>query len=256
MKLLKYFFAFVAILISVHQIRADNESLQALLDSANQKYADAEYQKAITYYQQILDNNYHAGELYYNLGNCYFKTGKIGLAILNYERAKKILPDDKDIQNNLQMANLQIEDKMDMLPKLFLSQWKDGLVGLMSERDWSLFCLVSFLFSLVLLSIYFLSSKISLRKFGLFAGLVFFVTALSLYFVAQQSYKLTTTSSDGIILSPSITVLSSPNQNGTKLFILHEGSKVELVQTEDEWSEIKLANGNVGWIKNNDYQPI
>jgi tetratricopeptide (TPR) repeat protein len=235
---------------------SSNTESTVLLDSAAKCYTNGEYQKAADYYQQVLNSGQEAGEVYYNLGNCYFKLNKIGNAILNYEKAKVFLPEDQDIENNLKMANQQIEDKIDVLPKLFLIQWKESFVTIFSESTWSVFCIISFVIALFFFAIFFLSSKAVLKRTGFVGGVTLILISFTIYVIAQQSYQSITTSANGVILSPSITVFSSPSEKGTKLFLLHEGTKMELLQTEDEWTEIRLTNGNVGWIKNNSYLPI
>lgn len=226
------------------------------LDSANIAYSKGNYTKAITLYESVLNNNLEAPELYFNLGNAYYKTNTIGLAILNYERAKKLNPHDEDIIVNLKLANLKIEDKIDVAPQLFLTEWKNGLVDLMNEKNWSIFCIVIISFSLIAFGIYFSSRYVNLKRLGFFSGAVLFILSVFIFFIAQHSYNMEKNSSDGIIISPSVTVLGSPNEKGTKLFILHEGTKVNITQEEDNWMEVKIANGNVGWLKKQDIIPI
>ncbi|MGQ0829663.1 MAG: tetratricopeptide repeat protein [Bacteroidota bacterium] len=229
---------------------------KATLDSANTAYSKGDYSKAITLYESILSKNVEAPEIYFNLGNAYYKSNTLGLAILNYERAKKLDPQDEDITVNLKLANQKIEDKIEVAPQLFLTEWKNGLVDLMDEKSWSIFCIIVVALSLILLGIYFSSHIINLKRLGFFGGATLFILSIFLFFIARHSYKLSTNSSDGIIISPSVTVVGSPNEKGTKLFILHEGTKVNITQEEESWMEIKIANGNVGWVKKQDIIPI
>jgi tetratricopeptide (TPR) repeat protein len=218
-------------------------------DSANAAYAKGNYDKAIKLYETITNTTIEASELYFNLGNAYYKTNNIGQAILNYERAKKLAPDDEDIHVNLKLANQKVEDKIDAAPQLFLTEWKNGLVDLMSEKEWSILCILVVIVSLILISIYIISNRRSLKQLGFFGGSVFILFAVVLFFIAQHKYNLTKTSSDAIITTAAVTVTGSPNEKGTKLFILHEGTKVMITQEDGDWTEIKIANGNVGWVK-------
>ncbi len=227
-----------------------------LLDSANAAYSKSDFNKAAKLYENILSSGQVASEIYFNLGNAYYKKNNIALAILNYERALKINPDNGDFNFNLKLANQKIEDKIDAVPELFLTQWKNGLVDLMTEKAWSELCIALIVISLILFVIYITVPKRSLKQFGFFGGTTLIILSIITFFIAQHKYDLTKNSSEAIITSPAITVTSSPNEKGTKLFILHEGTKVNVTQEDVNWAEIKIANGNKGWIKKSELQKI
>ncbi len=232
-----------------------NESI-LLLDSANSSYSKGEYNKAAKQYENIISNGLEAPEVYFNLGNAYYKTNNISFAILNYERAIKINPDNEDFNFNLKLANQKIEDKIDIAPQLFLIQWKNGLVDLFTERGWSKLCIVLIVFSLLLFAVFVTVQKRSLKQFGFFGGTTLIILSIITFFVAQHKADITKNSSEAIITSPAITVTGSPNEKGTKLFILHEGAKVNITQDDVTWAEIKIANGSTGWIKKSEMQKI
>ena len=227
-----------------------NENL-IVFDSANAAYANGNYQKAIALYDSLINTNLISSELYFNLGNAHYKTNNIGLAILNYERAKKLNPDDEDLNMNLKFANQKAEDKIDNAPQLFLSEWKNGIVDIFNERTWSIICILLFTLSLFLIGLYIISNNYLLKKTGFFGGLIILVATIFSFFIAKHKYELTINSSDAIVISSTATITGSPNEKGTKLFILHEGTKVIVTEEQNEWTEIKIANGNVGWIKSN-----
>ena len=233
---------------------ADNNTIE--FDSANASYAKGNFEKAIEQYESLIENNSVSSELYFNLGNAYFKTNNIGLAILNYERAKKINLDDEDLITNLKLANQKTEDKIDAAPQLFLSEWKDGIINIFNEKDWSIICILLFSISLILFGIYILSYNNGLKKVGFFGGVLLSLFTIFIFFIAQNKYELTKNSANAIVISATATITGSPNEKGTKLFILHEGTKVVVTQEANEWTEIKIANGNVGWIKTNYLQKI
>ncbi|OFY85118.1 MAG: hypothetical protein A3F72_04975 [Bacteroidetes bacterium RIFCSPLOWO2_12_FULL_35_15] len=227
-----------------------------MLDSANTAYSKGDFSKAIELYEGIANKGLESSELYFNIGNAYFKSNNIALAILYYERAKKLNPSDEDIIVNLKLANQKVEDKIEAAPQLFLTQWKNGIVDMMSETAWSVFCIILFAMALILFSIFITSGNRSLKQTGFFGGMVFIISAVVTLFIAQQKYTQTKYNSDAIITSASVTVMGSPNEKGTKLFVLHEGIKVNVTQENDGWSEIKIANGNVGWVKRKDVTAI
>lgn len=234
--------------------KADQSGI--MLDSANAAYSKGDYSKAIELYEGIANKGLESSELYFNIGNAYFKSNNIALAILYYERAKKLNPSDEDITVNLKLANQKVEDKIEAAPQLFLTQWKNGIVDLMSEKAWSIFCIILLAIALILFSIFITSGNRSFKQAGFFGGMVLIISAFVTLFIAQQKYTQTKYNSDAIITSASVTVMGSPSEKGTKLFILHEGIKVNVTQENDGWSEIKIANGNVGWVKGKDVTAI
>ena len=252
MRFSKYIIALF--LLSALKINADEFSI--MVDSANVAYSKNNFEKAIKGYQTVLDKGVESYEIYFNLGNAYFKSNNLGLAILNYERAKKLNPDDEDLINNLKLANQKTEDKIDAMPELFLKQWKNGMVDLFSEREWSLICITLIILGLLLFSVYIISSKSILKQLGFFGGGLFIILSVAVFFIAKHKYNLTITTSSAIITTESVTVSGSPTEKGTKLFVLHEGTKVEITDEGTDWTEVKIANGNVGWIKTSQLEKI
>jgi len=234
--------------------KADENNL--VLDSANTAYSAGDFIKAEKLYENILNKGLEAPEIYFNLGNAYYKTNNLAFAILNYERAIKLNPDDENFIFNLKLANQKTEDKIEAAPKLFLLQWKNGLVDLMNEKAWSELCILLIIVSLVLFALFITMQKKSLKQFGFFGGTTLTIFSIATFFIAEHKYNTTKNSSEAIIISPAITVTGSPNEKGTKLFILHEGTKVNITQEDVNWAEIKIANGNTGWIKISEVKKI
>ncbi len=234
-------------LLCIFSINANENNF--LLDSANAAYAKGKYEKAITLYESVLNKGLEAPELYFNLGNAYYKKNYIGLSILNYERAKKLNPHDEDINANLKLANLKIEDKIEAAPQLFLTEWKNDVVYLMNEKNWSILCILLVIASMIFLGLYIASNTRRLKQAGFIIGSVLLISAIITFFIAQNTSDLSKNSGEGIIILPSLTVTGSPDEKSTKLFILHEGTKVHITQENNDWLEIKIANGNVGWVK-------
>lgn len=247
---------FLILLFTILYSFANANTNNLLLDSANSAYSKGDYDKASKLYENILSNGLEAPEVYFNLGNAYYKTNNIAFAILNYERALKLEPDNEDFNFNLKLANQKTEDKIDAAPQLFLSQWKNGLVDLMTEKGWSQLCILLICISLILFAIYITMQKRGLKQFGFFGGTTLVILSIITFFIAQHKYSITKNNTEAIITSPSITVTGSPNEKGTKLFILHAGTKVNVTQEDVSWAEIKIANGNTGWIKTSELQKI
>lgn len=255
MKLFSLKIVFLLLIFSFANNSIANENT-IVFDSANASYSKGHYSEAIKQYESLISNNQISAELYYNLGNSYYKMNSIGLAILNYERAKKLDPNMEDLNANLKMANQKTEDKIDAAPQLFISEWKNSIVSIFNEKEWSLLTVFLFTFSLLLTGMYILSQSSGLKKLGFFGGGILLLLAIIIFFLAQHKQELSKYSSDAIITAATATITGSPNDKGTKLFILHEGTKVIITQEEEEWTEIKIVNGNVGWIKNKFLQKI
>lgn len=225
-------------------------------DTANSYYSKEDYKAAIKEYETILASDQESAELYYNLGNAYFKTNNLGYSILNYERAKKLKPDDEDIITNLKLAEQKTEDKIEAAPQLFLSQWENGLSDLMTEKEWSELLIVSIILGLALIVIYILSANKILKQLGFFGGITLMIFSVFTFFMAKNKFNSAVNNSSAIIVASSVEVTGSPSEKGTILFLLHEGSKVKIMDQENDWTEVKIANGNVGWIKNSKLEKI
>jgi tetratricopeptide (TPR) repeat protein len=243
---MKQLFAFFCFLFLSINLFAGAE--KALLDSANKAYSKKNYPASIAFYEKVLAKNVEAPEIYYNLGNAYFKNRNLPLAILNYERAKKRKPEDEDIAFNLKMANQLIADKIESPEIHFLSAQRSRLLNTCTEKTWSLYSLGSWMIFLCLLMIYFVSGRTGIRQLSLGFSLLFLLLSLSTFFLARECFKDSVKQEEAIILAPNITAKGSPDNKGTDLFILHEGSKVTLLQSSGEWYEIRLNNGHSGWL--------
>jgi tetratricopeptide (TPR) repeat protein len=246
----------IAALLFVFSLHLHANEYTALIDSANAAYTTNNFEKAAELYQRILDKNVESSEIYFNLGNAYYKMNKTGFAILNYERAKKLDPDDDDINVNLKHAYQKTEDKIEAAPELFLTEWKNGIVNLMSEKEWSILFILFICITLLFFLFYIMSRNNGIRRFGFYTGAIFIVLSISTFFIAKHKYELTVNSSGAVITGESVTVNGSPNEKGTKLFILHEGTKVNITEDQSDWTEIRIANGNTGWIKTSQLQKI
>jgi tetratricopeptide (TPR) repeat protein len=224
----------------------------SLVKIGNNLYANGQYFQAINTYEQVLDSGFEASELYFNLGNAYYKLNNIALAILNYERAKILNPYDEDIKHNLAIANAYVVDKIDIIPEFFLKNWIKKIVNYTNSDNWAIMSISAFILFLLLFLIYLFSPGIELKKLSFWLGmLVFFISVSTFYFSIKRKQFLTLKNS-AIILTPTVTAKSSPFESGINLFIIHEGTKVSIEDSIDVWNEIKLSDGKKGWIKKSD----
>ena len=216
---------------------------------ADSAYAQGHYQQAITDYQALLKQGASA-DLYYNLGNAYYRSENITQAVLNYERALLLSPGDRDIRFNLQLARSKTIDKIVPESEMFFITWYHALVNLMSVDGWARTAIFSLALVIVLSLVYLFSQPVWLRKIGFFGGITLLVVfVLANVFASQQKQSLIHRKG-AIVMSPSVTVKSTPAANGTDLFILHEGTKVTITDgSMRDWKEIRLADGKEGWIE-------
>ena len=232
------------------------QAAQVSKSAADSLYAAEHYQQAAQQYESLLKQGISA-DIYYNLGNCYYRMDDMTQAVLNYERALLLSPGDRDIRLNLQMARSKTIDKVVPESEMFFVTWYHSLVNLMSVDGWARTAIVSLILVIILALVYLFGDRIWLRKVGFFGGfLLLFVFLLSNLFAYQQRQVLVHRSG-AIIIRSAVNIKSTPAQNGTDLFILHEGTKVTI--TDDsmkDWREIRVADGKEGWLQTKDIEII
>ena len=240
------------LLISVNSFAAEVSSEK----QAEELYAVGNYGDAADIYNKILTEGKESAELYYNLGNCYYKLGDNTHAIINYERALLLNPRDASTHYNLKMAQKSIVDKIEVLPELFFVRWYKRLETAFSADQWGYLSVVLFVIFLIMATLFFYSRSVAIKKVGFMVGIIMFIfTISSMYFASKQNSRISEREY-AIVTTPSVTVKGSPNDSGTSLFLIHEGLKVRIVEELGDWYNIRLADGNEGWIAKSDIEII
>ncbi len=237
----------ILFILSAWMVQAADE--KTLLEEANSHYAAQEYREAAEKYEQILTSGKESAEVYFNLGNACFKNGEHVKAILNYERAKLLAPQNKDIDFNLQVANHFVVDNLEQLPKPFFARWWSNLANSFSADGWAKISTWSFILFLVLLSTYLFSRSTALKKGAFYSALVAFAMLLLSFSLAWHQYSIIRHRDKAIVQCPRVTIKSAPSVTGTDLFLIHEGLKVQVTDSLDSWKEVELSDGNKGWLK-------
>ena len=216
---------------------------------ADKAYQENKYAEAIKMYENILATQGESAVVYYNLGNSYFKEKYMAKAVLNYERALLLNPGDADIRFNLDMARSKTVDQITPATEVFIVTWINSLTNMQSERGWAKIGIVSFICLLVGLALYIFSKRLFVRKIGFIGAVVFLVVTVCANLFARQQKNELMDRTGAIVMSPTVTVKSTPDESGTELFVLHEGTKVFVEDNSMKgWKEIRLEDGNKGWI--------
>lgn len=223
-------------------------------EGGNAAYNEGNYEQALTMYENIVESGMESAALYYNMGNTYYKMKEYPHAILYYEKALKLDPGNEDIRTNLEIANLAVVDKINEIPQSFISRWWNGLKSSFSVDGWAWISVASFAMLLLCLFLFFMARRTGLRKAGFFVGLLMVVClSLSLVFAIGKQRDLNR-QDEAIIMTPTVTAKSSPSEKGIDLFVLHEGTKVRVLDAASEWCKIRIADGSVGWLQAKDME--
>ena len=245
--IVKFLFTFSMSIFICSIVTANEPNAINSFEQGCEAYKKNDIQNAIKLFNAAAEK-YESAELYYNLGNCNFKLNKLPEAILNYERALKLAPGDEDVDYNLKLANGQIVDKIDSLPTLEIEKWWDHFKYGKGANYWGWLSIVFISIGLILIVFFKISNSVFVKRFGFYLGFVFIIlSGFSLYFAYQNS-AYHSNASAAIIFASKVDVKSSPLDEGTNVFVLHEGTKVVIVSGDKDWLEIKIANGNRGWI--------
>ena len=225
-------------------------------EQANNLYMNGDFAAAARLYEQIADEGLFSAKLYYNLANAYFRTGENTKAILYYNRALLLAPNDDDIRHNLAIAESLTKDSIEEVPEFFIKSWVRNVRNSLDERMWTLLSILLFAAALALGVLFILAIRTGVRKgafYGTVAAALLFIVATS--FAASQRRAMLNRE-QAIVMSTAAPVKSSPDRSATDLFVLHEGTKVRVTGTLDRWSEVVIADGKKGWIESDKIERI
>jgi tetratricopeptide (TPR) repeat protein len=247
-------FIYIAICLLSNLVVAQNNEV---FTNANRLYNEGKYQEAIQSYESILNNGVHSSELYFNLANAYYKSNQIAPSIYYYEKAKQLSPYDKDINNNLSFAKNMTIDVIDNIPETGFSRMLKSITNTFNFDTWAVFSVVFvFLFVLLFLAYYFSHSTIKKRLFFISSFIVLSFAILTL-FLAFQKEAYNKNDNPAIVFAQESNVKNEPNLRSETAFVLHEGTKVQILEMYNEnWTKIKIANGKTGWISNDDIKSL
>ena len=242
--------------ISLAQGPDDRSTADSLMKQGNQSYQDKKYDQAVDDYQKVIDMGFTGRSLYYNLGNSYYRVGKLGLAILFYEKALRISPGDDDVIHNLAIANAKTVDKIDALPRFFIFQWWESALALFSLRGWTNILYALYILLLLSIGAYFFARRTAVQRLSVYAGLVSAFLLIVVGVVWGVNVNRTMTVKDAVVTAPTATVKLSPDPSSNDAFVVHEGLKVRELDKVDTWIRIRLQDGKQGWIQQDEIGTI
>ncbi len=248
-KITLLFLLFLSIICSATEV-------EDLIQRGNALYQKNQFEEATVAYEKVLSYGYESNELYYNLGNSYFRLGKLGYSILNYEKALKLAPSDEDIIHNLAIANSRTIDKIEVLPKLFFVRWFESLINLFSVNGWVYFLYFLLILLLVAAAVYFVINKIIIQKWAFILGNVILgLFVLSLVFFGLRLHQ-DSQFTNAVVVEQAVTVKASPDASSNDAFIIHEGLKIQIDDKVGDWYKIRLADGKIGWLHDSEIKII
>jgi len=224
-------------------------SPESLMDKANKAYMNESYLEAAELYEQIVDMHLESEVLYYNLGNAYYKSGQYALAILNYERALRLNPSGEAIQHNLRLARLRVGERSEPMPRLFFVEWHDSFIKLQSADGWAITAVVLVIFLSFGVALFFIfKGRVQKQIFFALSLMLLFGLLTSLY-AANRQYEKHYMIMEAIVMGPRVTAKSAPSESSVDVFVIHEGRKLKITGEINDWYEVRLPDGNIGWIK-------
>lgn len=221
---------------------------QTAFEQANELYQKEQFEEAAQGYEQILASGQHSTEVYFNLANAYYKLNQIAPAIYNYEKALLLSPNNSKIKNNLSFAQNMTIDDIKELPKVGFVNWVSEFTSVYYFDTWAKIAVVfSCLFLLSFVGYYFMK-KTSIKRFFFAGMLLWIVLCISSILIATFEKKQAELDNPAIVFAESVVLTSEPNQSGSSVAVIHEGAKVYVLESVDEYYKVELLNGTEGWL--------
>jgi tetratricopeptide (TPR) repeat protein len=227
---------------------SDPRQADSLISAGNKSYMNHDYAGAVLFYEQVIAKGYVSGDLFYNLGNAFFRQNQLGKAILFYEKALLYKPGDEDILANLALTSTRITDKIESIPEFFVHRWLAFMTGILSPDQWALLGYACFFVALACFLFLFITPHFGLRRLFGVAGSVLILLFLWSILAMNGRIRKIRQSRYAIIMTESVNARNSPDEQSTHIFVLHEGTKVMVLDSVLHWKEIKIADGNKGWV--------
>ncbi len=224
---------------------------QNYLKKANDFYSKEKWDSAIVSYEKVLNAGKESADLYYNLGNAYFKNKLIGKAIWNYELALKFNPNHTDAQNNMAIAKSNRIDKIENKQIQVISSFESSLGAIYNEKGWAFFTIALMFIMMLLFLLVIFGRRLVWRRIALVLSLITMVCFVAVYYIGNTVYKKLKSNNHAVLTAYTSYLMNAPSENAKQMLLLHEGTEFEVLEQNKEYTFVKMENGNEGWLKNN-----
>lgn len=241
------FFLLICFLVADFSFGKD-QNIPALIEKGNHFFKEKKYDQALNCYREIEKRGYSSPDLYYNIGTAYYKVDSLGMASLYLHRAQKLSPFDEDISFNLQLVNTQTIDKLESFPVFFLLRWWNSFLSVFHPDNWARISIVLLLAACTFLVLFWFTSAPEKRSLFLILFITLAGFFLLSFFVAYGAYNKNSSQQNFVVISNSAEIYSAPSTGSTRLFIIHEGAAGEIVEVQDDFTQVRFPNGTKGWI--------
>lgn len=235
---------------------ATAQTSDALFSEANQLYKDGKYDQAIDLYKKIIAQDEISSELYYNLGNAHYKRNQVAPTIYNYEKALQLNPTNEDARNNLIFAKRLTLDRIEALPKSFFERFNENVLQKLSYNSWAKLSVFLSILGAILFLLFYFSDLPKRKRLFFTISIICFLSLLLSLAITYHQFNTTKNNIEAIIFAEEVSVQNEPTNNADEAFTLHEGTKVNVVDSVDDWKKIKLIDGKIGWMLAKDLKEI
>lgn len=229
---------------------------KVLFDEANKLYNEGDYESAIEKYTAILESGEHSAALYYNLGNANYKLNKVAPTIYFYEKALLLSPNDEDIKTNIAFARNMTLDAIEVMPQTGFTKIIENSIGKLSYETWATLSVIFTVLFVITFLIYYFSYKNYIKRLFFIISILAIILCVFSVTLAFQEYSNVQKDKPAIIFALESEIKSEPNDRSESIFLLHEGTKVNVLDQLDDWKKIKLADGKIGWISKDDLKEL
>jgi len=243
----------ITLFISSLSFSQDNETL---FDQANKLYNEGDYEGAIANYEKIIETGQHSAAIYYNLGNAHYKLNNVAPTIYYYEKALLLSPNDEDIKNNISFARNMTLDAIEVLPQTGFSRIIENSIGKLSYDAWAVLSIVFVIAFVVAFLLYYFSFKQQTKRLYFILSVLFIMLCISTIVFAFEEYNTLKKNRPAIVFAAESVVKSEPNERSEDVFLLHEGTKVNVLEVLGDWNKIKLLDGKIGWMIQDDIKEL
>ncbi len=224
------------------------QTTDSLFYEANDLYKNGAFEDAIKKYEAILEKDLVSAELYYNLGNSYYKLNKVGPTIYYYEKALKIDPTNADVKNNLIFAKRLALDNIEEVPKTVFQKINSNFLQKLTFNEWAVVSVVLSFVAVLLFFLFYFANATTKKRLFFTCSMLSFLALIFTLVITYQQYQFFNKNKEAIIFAEETVIRNAPTVNSEEVFTLHEGTKVMVLDALDNWKKIKIADGKLGWI--------